>query len=483
MATRKIRQGNGFKLSHAVPRNLRAVAGQTTWVKTLNGSHSADDAERMRAAFDLECSSLIRQLRKLGNEDREGIIAAGGLRRLDADKANAYFQALAIKELESFNSDDTTAAFKAFSVKPTPGKIDALHGKYAVAAIKAKRDLSALEKSIAARGKGFVAQRPDGLYTLADLAEGLDPTLSAKGKKRARLYIQRLIEYLGGDRVPADVSQKDIVGWRDALANAGVTVANQSQHLNKMSGLFSDALSEGKVDANPVKGVKPKTVQGVTPKPGDEKRAFKTVRTDDGPSELEQFIKGTKTAPGDVAIIAECLLYTGARSSEIAGLRVEDIRTEDGVLIFDFNTKYRTLKKGAKRFVPVPSVLEARIKALTRGRAPDALLFANQTMSRNQDAGHWWQKEASKIIRKGKIAVKEIDSKDVDDKSLTGHGLRHLWIVTADKLKIDDQVSYAITGHAKGKDVHSRVYRKRPDLGPLKDGVEKVATAIEKMLP
>jgi integrase len=457
LATRIIRTGKGHKLKHNVPRSLLKLAGQTAWVKWLDKNYSTADAEQMRAAFDLECTALVRQLNRLSPDDREKLIKVGGLRGADGGRAN--FERLAIRDLESFNDADTVQLFEALGVPHTRAKIDELHGKYAVVAVKAKRGLSDREKAIAARDKMFVAQRKDGLYTLADLAEALEPTLSVKGKRRARLYIKRLIEHLGGDRKPETIRQSDIVAWRDAMAAAGVTRINQQQHLNKMSGLFGRALSEGKIAANPVKGIKPKLpANGETLR--EEKRAFAA-------DELSQFLAGTKTAAGDVAIIAECLLYTGARSSEIAGLRVEDVRTQDGMLIFDFNTKYRTLKKGAKRLVPVPSILEARIEALTRGRAPDALLFEKQTMSPNQDAGHWWQKEASKIIRSF-----------CKDPSLTGHGLRHLWIVTADKLKIDDQVSYAITGHAKGNDVHSRVYRKRPDLGPLKDGVENVAHAL-----
>ena len=459
MATKIIRTGKGHKLKHNVPRSLLKVAGQTAWVKWLDKNFSAADAEQHRAAFDVECTALVRQLNRLPPEDREKLIKAGGLRGASADEPNAHFQRIVIRDLESFNDADTVQLFEALGVPHTRAKIDALHGKHAVAALSVRRDLSTLEKAIAARDKTFVAQRADGLYTLADLAEALDPNLSIKGKKRSRLYIKRLIDHLGGDRKPSSVRQLDIVGWRDAMASAGVTMVNQQQHLNKMSGLFGRALSEGKVDANPVKGIKPKA-PATGDQPRAEKRAFR-------PDELKQFIAKTKTAPGDVAIIAECLLYTGARSSEIAGLRVDDVRTDDGMLIFDFNTKYRTLKKSAKRLVPVPSILEERIKEITKGRAADALLFVNQTMSHGQDAGHWWQKEASKIIRSF-----------CKDKSLTGHGLRHLWIVTADKLKIDDQVSYAITGHAKGKDVHSRVYRKRPDLGPLKDGVEKVLQTL-----
>ena len=52
----------------------------------------------------------------------------------------------------------------------------------------------------------------------------------------------------------------------------------------------------------------------------------------------------------------------------------------------------------------------------------------------------------------------------------------------SDDLKIDEQVSYAITGHSKGSDVRKRVYSKRPDLTPLKVAIDKVAETLAAML-
>ena len=473
MATRVIRTGKGWKLSYAVPRAQRALAGQTTWIKWLNRSYSADDADRARAAFDVACLATARRLKRLPDSDSEALLKAGGLRALQKrhDVDQTVFAPL-LEAAINLNShivgsvlDDDMPGLRV-----SQSALDDDRDLNELATLRAKRSLVELEKEIEARAPLVGSTgRADGLYTLCDLAEELEPGLSLKGRQRARLYVKRLIEFLGGDRKPSSVRQSDIVDWRDAMAKSGLTAVNQEQHLAKMSGLFARALSEGKVAANPVAGVKPKTLQGITPDGKGSKRAFT-------PDELREFFKAAKTAPendkASFGLIAECLIVTGARSSEIAGLRVGDVRHVGDILAFDFNRKYRTLKKGADRIIPVPSRLVKRITALTIDRAPDALLFEGQPMPTTRDCGHWYQGVASRIIR------------DItpDDPTITAHGTRHLWIHLSDDLKIDEQVSYAITGHSKGSDVRKRVYSKRPDLTPLKVAIDKVAETLAAML-
>lgn len=473
MATRVIRTGNGWKLSYAVPRALRAAAGQTTWIKWLNREYSADDADRARAAFDVECLATARRLKRLPEDESAALLKAGGLRALRKrhDKDQTVFAPLleaAIDLNGKIVGDDPDPEMPGLRISQSD--LDDDSDLMEVATLRAQRSLADLHKEVEARAPLVgTTGRADGLYTLCELAEELEPDLSLKGRKRARLYVKRLIEFLGGDRKPTSVRQSDIVDWRDAMAKSGLTVVNQEQHLAKLSGLFARALSEGKVAANPVAGVKPKTIKGTTPDPNGSKRAFTS-------EELRKFFKAAKAAPenekADFALIAACLIYTGARSSEIAGLRVEDVRTIGGILAFDFNRRYRTLKKGADRIIPVPSRLTKRIAALTVGRAPDALLFEGQPMPSTRDCGAWYQNIASRIIRD--IAP--------DDLTLSAHGTRHHWVQLSDDLQIDEQVSYAITGHAKGGDVRKRVYSKRPDLKPLKAAIDKVARAIETAL-
>ena len=285
---------------------------------------------------------------------------------------------------------------------------------------------------------------------------------SAKGLQRARLYIARFTKVLGRDKAPGDVTQRDVVAWRNAMFDAGMTHSNQAQHLSKLSGLFAAAVDDGLIDANPFAGVKAKK-RKTEGKVSDRKRAF----TD---AELRKFLKAAPTQGATFDLIARCLMLTGARSEDICELRVEDVRKVQGVWVFDVNDKRRTVKNAMSvRLVPIPKAVRAAIMARIKGRDGPSMVFEG-VPERDTRGAHWYQVRASRIVR-GHVT---------NDKTLTAHGLRHTWRQRAEALGVAPAVRRAIMGHALGKDAHDSVYGARPPVKELAKAIEKIADELEK---
>lgn len=324
--------------------------------------------------------------------------------------------------------------------------------------VKARRAAKDLAAKIEKRRKLMpVSGRSlHGLHGLVDLAAKVSPQ-GAKSIQRTHLYVDRFIKHLGGDRLPNTVTQTDAVSWRNALADEGKSGVNQEQHLAKMKAIFSHAVSEGKLTANPFAGVKAR-FKLEEKKASRKKRAF----TDE---ELGKFLSAARTFDDQFYAITLCIMFTGAGSGEICGLRVKDVRTEDGVWVFDFNDEARQLKTEFRpRLVPITRLLMSRVMKLVKGRSGDAPLFEGLPQRLGGPA-HKVQNDASGLIR----------AHVTRDKRLTYYCLRHTWRQRARRLKVDGYASRAVLGHEKGEDIHDIVYGEVPDVKELSRAVEAVA--------
>jgi integrase len=125
---------------------------------------------------------------------------------------------------------------------------------------------------------------------------------------------------------------------------------------------------------------------------------------------------------------------TGARVSEIAGLRVKDCNLEQQCLLIS-PTPWRTLKtSNSARSVPLSPVAIAAFAKLTISADPDAPIFPNYAKERGGDS-------CSAMLMKRFRTV-------ITDKKLTMHSLRHRM---KDKLRntgCPEAISLAILGHS-----------------------------------
>ncbi|WP_157135425.1 tyrosine-type recombinase/integrase [Hyphomicrobium sp. MC1] len=433
---------------------MRQVVGKTAWSKYLGVTLSWSDALKAARDLSLQCDATVARLKRLSPDERNEIAAGGGLQKLKHLQA---FDKQLIAGLKAMGESPTSGpAFEGVSEEiPMP---EELEEDWEFTRFKLVKSANAIESETLSRARllGSAEFEGRGLQSLVDLSEKTKPQ-GTKSLDRSRLYVRRLTTFLGADCDPADISQQDAARWRDHMSETGVSGVNQSQHLAKLSALYAVAISEGRLATNPFAGIKARFTK-------DEKKLSKKKRAF-GDEELRSFLIASEKKGEPFHTIIRCLAVTGARSSEICGLRVCDLRWHQGNCYLDINDEVRDLKNAAsRRLIPLPGSFSNVLRGLADGRDGTEPLFPGLPR-RQQGPAHQLQIEASKIIR-------EHVSKDP---RVTLHSLRHTWRQRAESLGISPAVRRAILGHALGKDVHDTAYGDRPQFNLLVDAVEKVA--------
>lgn len=149
------------------------------------------------------------------------------------------------------------------------------------------------------------------------------------------------------------VTRAHVIAWRELLESGQLAPATVRRKLSAVSSLYDYLCNENAVESNPVAGVKRPTEganEGKTPALSDE-QARMLLKAPEGDS-----LKARR----DRAILATYLFHA-LRRSEVANLRVFDMRERRGVMHFT------VFGKGSKtRFVPVhPAALSAIQEYLT----------------------------------------------------------------------------------------------------------------------
>lgn len=160
-------------------------------------------------------------------------------------------------------------------------------------------------------------------------------------------------DFLGGRRRGwADVTHDDLVDWLLAGRKSGLAAASLAQRLVSARVFLRYLAEEGKIEGNAAATM-------------DSPRLWKTLPEVLSPREVERLLDApdTRTTTGlrDKAAL-ELFYACGLRASELAGLRLEDLHFEDGVV--------RCVGKGDKeRLVPVSERAVAATRVwLEKGR-------------------------------------------------------------------------------------------------------------------
>ena len=146
------------------------------------------------------------------------------------------------------------------------------------------------------------------------------------------------------------------------------------------------------------------------------------------------------------ATIALLLAYTGMRLGEALALRCGDVdlsRNRINILrtqSVDANyLMVETLPKGNRtRFVPIPSQLLPRVKALLEGHGPNEYLLRGPWGGR-QTTSNWQNREWAPALQ---------DAGMQDIEGLVIHSLRHTYASLAIKVRSDVKTLQAVLGHA-----------------------------------
>jgi site-specific recombinase XerD len=187
-------------------------------------------------------------------------------------------------------------------------------------------------------------------------------TQNMSSQRSQRVYLQAWQRFIAWSGLhPSQVTKQDVMDWRDAMKEKGLSASTINWRLSAMSSLYRLAIEKGACSENPVDGVRRPKVRefsGVRPlAPGDDQRLVQSISV--------QTEKGLR----DRAIVL-IMLTRGLRVNEVAELRIEDISLlgadQSGRSIM--RMKHIEKGHGDKRSITVPPNTAAAIEAYLDSR-------------------------------------------------------------------------------------------------------------------
>ena len=422
MADFLMRHGNGYKYVRAVPKCLHDVAGQQFWTRYIGAvPHEAAKAKALLHAARNQ--QTIDGLKRLSPDERETLIAAGGLKAWRKGQPEPHPLDALVANVLRHTAD----------IEPDLDQPDDMQAADALLAVNARRELKRIEADAAIVRKITAKLTRKGgasLLALVDLHEKTAEPRSYKTTEKARLYIGRFIDVVG-DMHAADVTRVHVLKFRDHLEANGFSGSNVANHLAKLQALFNTALSEGVVKLNPAHKIKARKAAKLS----GGKQGFDAAQ-----------VRQIFTALGDETVdfqwIVKLLAYHGARSTEICQLKCGDVTTLSGVDVIRIHDQNGSVKnRQSVRDVPIHPKCKAIIVHAAKGGA-DAWLFPSLTPSK-QGRGHNFQNYANRKFLRLTVGI--------TDRAYSIHSLRHAFSTACREAEMPDAVKYALMGHALGK--------------------------------
>ena len=248
----------------------------------------------------------------------------------------------------------------------------------------------------------------------------------------------------------------DAVAYRDGLETVlRLKPGNVADHLSRLHVLFTVAMSEGLLDANPFQNVRPRQT-GAFP----QRRQGFTVE------QVQAIFAALEGEAPEFCWIVKLLAYHGMRSGEACQLRCEDVAVLQGVLVFRIHDRHGSVKNRASvRDVPIhPACTAIQEQAATAASAAgDGWLFPHLPV-KSLGRGRWFQDYGSRFLRQ-KVGIA--------DKCYTMHSFRHLWRTLARECEMPESVSRSIMGHTLGGGDHG-AYGGPPSLKLRHEWISKI---------
>ncbi len=183
-----------------------------------------------------------------------------------------------------------------------------------------------------------------------------------KWKPRSQTGFQQclddMLDFLGHDRMIHTITDRDIVGYRDAIYKRKLSTQRNIFFMGRANMFFRFAIEEKRLlprgHENPVTGLIPKA------KKNGKAQCRKPFDADDLKKLFHstEYLNGTHEKPYQfwLPVLA---LYTGARIEELCQLYVSDIKQLSGVWCLDINEDRpdKSVKNGEQRLVPLHPVI------------------------------------------------------------------------------------------------------------------------------
>ena len=324
------RHGDAWKYQRFIPVPLRPLLGKRTNIVRYIPSMSVREAGKLTAAYGLQDDATFAKLRSLSGTEAADLTQQGGIEVVASNipllrsilkNEEEHLTTVAKWDARRFAKlAGTTPEAMALSlldlVKPDPGR-------EIRQAQLARSEALVVKVTPPASAFSF-----DGLLQLWIRSFGPDWRGRTDDHQRA---LDRLREALGGECDYRQITQAEIGKLRDYNQARGDTPSTQRKRLESLSSMFSVAVSEQHIAANPCAGVKVR-YKG--------EKVFKRRNGDDRPFSGLQMRIILETAERErfggkrheaVMWVLRLLVWTGARPQEIVQLQRGDVGTENGV--------------------------------------------------------------------------------------------------------------------------------------------------------
>jgi integrase len=320
------------------------------------------------------------------------------------------------------------------------------------------------------------AAREKALSLRRQVQEGSDPMVDAKVRRDALTVgglVERFIDRYAkarlrswkdykavlerdlipalGERPAGEVTRAEIADLLDRVAVRAPVLANRLQ--NTISSVFSWALSEGLVTANPVTGLRKRT----------QEVAKERVLDDD---EIRSFWQATEGASVAFRDTLRLILLTGQRPGECAGIRAEEVDLAASLWTIPAS---RTKNKIEHTIPLVGQALEI-VRRLAEGKESGALIVT----PRGKELTSQNLAKAMEALRDGVFA-----------ETVTPHDLRRTAATLLGRLDIDQMTIGRVLNHASTTkatvtgsvyDRHSYIPQKKRALEALDQEVQRILT-------
>lgn len=211
---------------------------------------------------------------------------------------------------------------------------------------------------------------------------------TARWLECVRLHLDEAVRVLGPETPLPEIGVRDVERLVEALLHrsnrrgSSLSPATVNHYLNSLSNLFRRAVADGWADRNPV--------QLLLCRPHAPPRTAPWLTAEEVGTLLDWMQRRVPRRPDRAAPFAfevvATFAYTGVRSSELTGLRRDDVDL-DRLLLHVRANRWRRLKsRCAERAIPIfPEFAAILERYLRRGRhSGDDLLFRSPVMARER---------------------------------------------------------------------------------------------------
>ena len=289
-----------------------------------------------------------------------------------------------------------------------------------------------------------------------------DRQLGSKGEADVRACIARLVAIIG-DKRACEVSKADVRTYREKLFALKLAPATTKKALTMISTLFRFGVEQGLCQSNPLS-------DGLT---RVTRKADQTLgRLPYTSEQIVTLLTAASKLEGARRWLPWLAAFTGARVEELGGLRVQDVRQEQGVWCLDIQpTADRRLKtRGSARKIPLHSRLICEgFLEYVKTVPPDGRLFPELRAD----------KHGVFTSRFGKWYGLFSDKCGITDKRHVFHSYRHSWIDAARRAKVEPEIRSALLGHSTASGTMTARYGSGHDLKALQEAVNAVRYGVE----